>query len=781
MTTAFFAYDSASPLRAETMREAGRSLTKRGVPTRTWEDLHTDGKGLIDEVLRAIDASDLVVAEISAMNNNVLFELGYAIASEKKVVLAFDDTDSDANANWRKVGLLSNIGRTDYGGNAERLAGLVHSGAMTNSDLLSTLLVGGPPKDEAGLFAPAPPIRYTAIDVLSKLLERQSALTLHAASEELGIAPLDFYVKTCFRSSAALLHLLGPQRVQSFEHNARASLLAGFAIGFGLPTLMVAESSFSSPLDYKDLLFSYSTASSLTAKVEAWLSELPTDVGTRRKMGRLQLALELPLRSFGQYVAENERNDLDAYYVDTRELHAVIEGEGRIFVGRKGTGKTAAMTQAVAELRRDRANLVVPIKPTAYELSGLLELTNRFDAQHREYALVSTWQYLLFSEIALRAIRLLDEGTGGAGQNTESITLRSLVADLDLSDGDDISVRLEKAIDRLTSEARRAGETNHDFIARNLQLHKLPSLKTALTAVLSKYRRVCLLLDNLDKTWEAGADHTAIAQFILTLLVASGRVETEFARSLGDGTPIQVSLTAFLRTDIFDHVIAGAREPDKISPLHIEWRDEELLERVLVERYAAKRTRARQADPALDLWNEVFAREVKGLPTRDYLFWRALQRPRDLIYFANAALTTAINRKHDRIQESDVVHAETDYSRFAFEALLVEAQAEAFDLEELLYEFVGSGAVLPNDEVVGLLSGTSDAIQARDWLIGSSFLGVEVRPGDYRHVEGGTAAKKQLKLATKMLGVGEQLRFRVHPAFRPHLEIDDSDLHIPEA
>src|SRR5690606_11446875 len=105
----------------------------------------------------------------------------------------------------------------------------------------------------------------------------------------------------------------------------------------------------------------------------------------------------------------------------------------------------------------------------------------------------------------------------------------------------------------------------------------------------------------------------------------------------------------------------------------------------------------------IDLWIDLFTTEVRGEVTRDYFLWRALHRPRDLIYFANAALTTAINRQHRIIESSDIIFAEQQYSKFAFDALVVESDAETFNLEDLLYEFAGSPATLNDGDLRRLL------------------------------------------------------------------------------
>ena len=167
--------------------------------------------------------------------------------------------------------------------------------------------------------------------------------------------------------------------------------------------------------------------------------------------------------------------------------------------------------------------------------------------------------------------------------------------------------------------------------------------------VLHEYDRVAVLIDNLDKTWEKGVDFETLSHFLLSLLVTSGRLQAEFDKAPKAAAKANVTLTVFLRTDIFDVMTQFAREPDKINPQTIQWQDEELLIRVLEERSAANRLGGVRQLEGEALWSEVFCPEVHGLPTRDYFLWRALPRPRDIIFLGNSALaTTAINRRHKR-------------------------------------------------------------------------------------------------------------------------------------
>lgn len=284
--------------------------------------------------------------------------------------------------------------------------------------------------------------------------------------------------------------------------------------------------------------------------------------------------------------------------------------------------------------------------------------------------------------------------------------------------------------------------------------------------------------DNLNKTWERGADYRLMSKFLLSLLHTTGRIESQFPKESKGNPSINLSLSIFLRSDIYDVMAANAREPDKIGALSIHWRDPELLVRVLEERYVANNKKASASRESL--WDDVFCPEVKGVPTRDYFLWRVLPRPRDIIYLANASLTTAINRRHEIIQEGDITFGESLYSKFALDALLVESEAQGWDLEEVLYEFAGLDSTLEADLLIEILAKFPSSSDIKLWLIKTSFLGVEIGDGQFTHVEGENEARRKLLVADRMSNkLGRTKRYRVHPAFRSYLDISDDDLHSP--
>ncbi|MFL0455881.1 P-loop ATPase, Sll1717 family [Brachybacterium paraconglomeratum] len=773
----FFAYAGHPSLRAETAREAVAALRRRGVDAQSWEDLRIGGKTLIDAITSKIDDCDACVAEISSNNPNVLFEAGYALAKGKRVFLALDETDEEALRNWSGLALVDTFGRLNYGGNAQVLATqLFDSLSDPTLSQIDTLLANGKPREDNAILAPAAPHKTTSVERLERSLERKTYLKLLASQDEFGLGTLSYYTQEAYRSSAAILHFMKPSRKRAEQYNAQLALVGGILHGLDRPLLMVAEPEYIPPLDYKDMLYRYESAAALIDHVDQWLSHLPSGPGVKKRLGRIKLDIELPIRTFGSYVAETEKEDLGDYFVQTNEFEAILTGRASVFTGRKGTGKSASMQQAVSDLRSDRRILVVPIKPTSYDLHGLhATLSNFKDAGSREYFLVNLWSYILVTEIALRSLAHAEDLPAGLGADSNTADLLEIVNSLEIDRSSDFTTRLDEAIstslpNSSTPEGARFDPS--EALRTRWQSQLLPKLKPALRS----YDRIAVLVDNLDKTWEKGADFGSLSHFLLSLLVTSGKIENVFARSKRGEPSTDVTLTVFLRTDIYDVMTKYAREPDKINPQTIQWRDEELLIRVLEDRYIANRKDSK-SDNADALWTEVFCPEVHSLPTRDYILWRALRRPRDIIYLGNAALTTAINRKHESVHPQDFAHAEELYSRFAVDALIVESEAQGFDLEEVIFNFSGLDSTLSDTELRTTLEEVADHPILIDWLIRTSFLGLETRDGSFDFVEGEAEARKKERVAARIADrEGREMRYRIHPAFRPYLEIRDDDI-----
>jgi len=114
MTSVFFAYPSRPEMMREVLVNSATKIERLGVDVQTWEDLTVSGSLVIDEVLDSIDAASVSVFEITELNQNVMFELGYAIGSGRRIWLLRDESNERARRRWNQFRVLTTVGYVPY-------------------------------------------------------------------------------------------------------------------------------------------------------------------------------------------------------------------------------------------------------------------------------------------------------------------------------------------------------------------------------------------------------------------------------------------------------------------------------------------------------------------------------------------------------------------------------------------------------------------------------------------------------------------------------------------
>ena len=781
----FFGYPSEPWTSAETIATAVKALNEGGtIHAVSWEDLRVPGRLLIEKVVGAIDASDASAFDITQLNHNVMFELGYAIGSGKAVWLLLDESNEAGARLWREIRILTTIEYSSYINSghivAEFWKALPH---QQTKSIFDSLVPNLEPANAPTIFT-VPSIHPTEADrrLRTRLAEERDrgARVFDADPTESGVQPLVWYAQRIYASHATVVHLCPEDRKGWAIHNARGSLVAGLAHGMGRKVLMVAEAGHEWPIDYQDMLREYHTAVELEQRVNEWVLaameatyEEFSEASDQR--GATKLAVELKALRLGEHVAENERDTLPGYFIPTAAFDAVLEKQAVIFIGRKGSGKTANLLEAARELGKDARNLVTVIQPPSYEMESVVELFRDY-YQHAEHGFLveSLWKFLVYSEIAQAAHEdIRKRPVPPEPDSPEGIFLQFFEA----NDGvlnSDFAVRLESAVATIRAlpvesgvarNRARISEALHDGLLRDLRKH--------LGAVLLLKNRVAVLVDNLDKTWSKQSDVDHLALFLLGLLQSVEAITDDFRKADYWRSPVTLTLAVFLRTDIYEHVARAAREPDKLPVQRLAWTDPELLLRVIEERFLANQREG--TDPS-HLWETFFCEQINGIPTRDYIIERILPRPRDLIQFCNAAIGAAVNHRHSRVEPGDVRIAEAEYSQFALESLKVENGITVEEIENVLYEFIGQRSVLPEAEVRQAIERAGVAEQqvesVQNHLIARGFLALEVGDGDFRFVHELSDLPKIQSHARNRRPRGP-IRYSIHPAFCAYLEIGD--------
>ena len=168
------------------------------------------------------------------------------------------------------------------------------------------------------------------------------------------------------------------------------------------------------------------------------------------------------------------------------------------------------------------------------------------------------------------------------------------------------------------------------------------------------------------------------------------------------------------------------------------------------------------------MWHKYFCAQVGDVTTREYLVSRILPRPRDIVYFVKAAVSFAVNRKHDRVEVKDIIDGEMQYSQYAWDSILVENSSAIPKLEAVLLEFVGGPCVLSESTVRKHISSAGIEAELVDRVI-------EVSHGTFAYADEKKELQKNAVLASRFpaLQLNEK-RYEVNAPFRAYLELDEN-------
>ena len=143
---AFYAYPSSLADVTQVIRSARAILakTRRDLELQLWEENDISGRPLTDPIFEGIAAADILIADITAMNFNVTFEIGYAIGLGKRIYLTRDGNIARDRATADRIGIFDTLGfetYTDEQNLAEVLRAHNSEGAIKGSSPKSVVTV----------------------------------------------------------------------------------------------------------------------------------------------------------------------------------------------------------------------------------------------------------------------------------------------------------------------------------------------------------------------------------------------------------------------------------------------------------------------------------------------------------------------------------------------------------------------------------------------------------------------------------------------------------------
>lgn len=111
----FVAYPSMPVSLAETIEEAITKIRQGQVVTIDgWKSTSVGGRFVITTICEAIEQKDMFICDLTMLNHNVLFELGYAIARQKRIWILLNPSIEKSQIDYDKFKLLTTVGYESY-------------------------------------------------------------------------------------------------------------------------------------------------------------------------------------------------------------------------------------------------------------------------------------------------------------------------------------------------------------------------------------------------------------------------------------------------------------------------------------------------------------------------------------------------------------------------------------------------------------------------------------------------------------------------------------------
>ncbi|HEY6341956.1 MAG TPA: hypothetical protein VIY49_10725 [Bryobacteraceae bacterium] len=781
----FVAYPSLPAARAEALDRAIDLISNSGVvDIDGWRSLSVGGRPIITRITEKIQGCQCFVADLTGLNPNVLFELGYAVAHRKRVWLLLDAALERAKLDFDRFQLFTTI---------------AYQGASNSQKIVEGFFADQPYVDGTNLCdelldRTKKPMRPTLLYIKAQIAtEASNQLARRVAAAEIASViddPAEYpnqtvgwYINRVDAASAVVCHLLSSEHASWEANNAKQAFVAGLAQGFGKPLLMLAHAPYSPPLDYRDLLRVHDTAARAADFFNDWFALLVESIRKQETTAQAYKDQRAALSTLeqidlGDWIAENESDTLTDYFIPTASYKESLRSSHSIFIGRKGTGKSATFFKLDNELRSDPRNHVCQIKPIAYELEGIVQLLSRtMEAGETGYLIESLWKFLISTELAKGLYSQINSRPAYYGRTPDERAFLEFVDENASWITPEFSIRLESSISRLLAgPAPTSLEGHRRTISEKLHGDVLPRLKTVIGNLISGKNRVIVLIDNLDKAWDQTQDLSRVSDLLFGLLSVSGRIASDFDRDPAFREKVHFSLILFLRSDIYAAIIRYAHERDKVPVRRMFWDDQSVLLSVLEERFM--RSELGLASPE-QIWQKFFTATVGAREIRKYLTEAVLPRPRDLLYLVKTALQFAINRGHGRIEEDDLLTAEIQYSHFALNSLMAENAGQINKIERLLAQFSLSPEIVNELDVLAYIERADVHERPSDvlnFLCELAFLGLEVEQDRFEFLYDEEDMEKLNAMATRsaVQNPSGLRRYRINSAYHRYLEVKPS-------
>lgn len=710
----FVPYPSYPEQIGYTIEEAVKILRKspHNLKIASWKQIDIPGRFIIEGVLDKIDKSEIVVADITNLNFNVTFEIGYAIGRLKRTFLIINKALNPQKKEISQLGIYDTLGYQGY----ENFAELVeHISKVID---ISPLAFPVFPLNKSAPIYILNTLHKTdaSIRIISKVKKARINFRSFDPNEQPRLSMLEAY-RNVKQSVAVIINLLSSRATDHYSNNLRGAFLAGLSYALDIETLILQEGDEPVPIDYRDFVSVYKHPHD----VDAYINELAPNVMDRLQYSETQkdpvLKGFLPNLELGASAAENEMSNLGNYYVATDEFQRALEGSVRLAVGRKGSGKTALFFQVRDQIRSNRKNIVLDLKPEGHQLKRFRDILLRLGSSVQEHVAAAFWEYVLLLEICHKILQK-DRSLHTRDHNLFEPyrRLANLYKNDDLIEEADFSERILGLVIRIITEFdERYGSDKDQYLTVGqvneiIYKHDIPKLREELVEYLRWKDSIWVLFDNIDKGWPTRGVGQIDTIILRALLDATRKIEQYFRKN-----EIELFTIIFVRNDVYELLVDETPDRGKESKVSLDWTDSdrlrELLRLRLVYNGLSPSTGFQTA------WNGICASHIGGEDSSEYLIERSLMRPRNFLTLVNHCKSNAVNFGNSKITVKDIQQACSIYSADIGNEIGLEIRDVFPEAEDILYYFIGKPSVLTIKQIRECLSESPVSPDVHDRLI----------------------------------------------------------------
>jgi energy-coupling factor transporter ATP-binding protein EcfA2 len=672
----FFAYEDGHQENRDAIIKAAQGYnTHQGTyKVVLWENLKQSGSVIGSKIFNTIKECEIFACDLTYLNHNVFFELGYAIACKKKLKIFLNQNITNAKKNYSDLKILRNIEYTPFSTSKEindEFQQRISSSSLQIKDIIPGFENNNVENDI--FFINMKNKNQAAMELEEYLSLLDNIKYILNSEDEIAYQPLIWYLKSIINSKIVILHLLGKDKTDYEVINAEYSLYAGIALGLGKKVLLIAPNSFSVPIDYSDILIEYSSSDDCLNKTEKWLDNCFSELKQLEKKPEEKITisetdqeLNLLRLGIGYGVAEQEKLSSAENFVEIDPYNESLNPNRKniVIIGRKGSGKSEIFLRLNEIFISDKNNYIIVIKPDSDEILGNTELTNLYNNDRSKRAFFSAvWKYVIFSKIFQEIVRNIEDLNF---DENEKIKIRNYYQDNKGMFGVNF-------FGMIIYISKQYGDNNitQDISLLDKIYEKIQPMIQLVVKYFQgkKYQRIIILADNLDSGWNP-RNNLELQSIMINVLI-------EYINKLGHdigNEKVNIHSVLFLRKDIFNYILKDAQERDKLmmDTYEINWeRFPEQLNMVINNRLLSVLGRKEKIE---DVWKKYFSFRNVVDPynkIQDVI----IKRPRDAIYFMSRLFESAVNRNKLNVDDSDFIYAQEEYSKFLNNNLILEIRA----------------------------------------------------------------------------------------------------------